>query len=91
MQFSPISGRAFLKGFQASAVFHSDRTVCTNMSVGHWWNDTDRGRLEALGEEPVLVPLCPPQISDSLTWNRNLVSTMTGLENLKTKIHLSYI
>jgi hypothetical protein len=31
------------------------------MSMGHWWNDTDRGKLrrKKLREEPVTVPLCP--------------------------------
>jgi hypothetical protein len=27
-----------------------------------WWNDIDRGKNEELGEKPVPVPLCPPQI-----------------------------
>jgi len=53
-----------------------------NMSIGHWWNNADRGKTEALGEEPVPVSLCPPQISHSLTWDRNPVSTMTGRRNL---------
>ena len=34
-----------------------------SVSIWNWWNNTDRGKIEALGEEPVAVPLCPPQIS----------------------------
>jgi hypothetical protein len=29
---------------------------------GIWWNDTDRKKLKDLGEKPIAVPLCPPQI-----------------------------
>jgi hypothetical protein len=29
--------------------------------VEHWWNDTDRGKTEVLGEKPVTVSLCAPQ------------------------------
>jgi hypothetical protein len=25
----------------------------------HWWNESDRGKTEVLGEKPVPVPLCP--------------------------------
>jgi hypothetical protein len=28
----------------------------------HQWNEIDRGKTEVLGEKPVTVPLCPPQI-----------------------------
>jgi hypothetical protein len=27
-----------------------------------WWNDTDRGKTEVLGETPAQVTLCPSQI-----------------------------
>ena len=30
------------------------------MNMEHWWNYTDREKV--LGEKPVIVPLCPPQI-----------------------------
>jgi hypothetical protein len=35
------------------------------------------GDTEALGEKPVTVPLCPPQISDGLTWNQNRTSAVS--------------
>jgi hypothetical protein len=28
----------------------------------HRWNEIDRGKTEVLGEKPVPVPICPPQI-----------------------------
>jgi hypothetical protein len=36
-----------------------------------WWNDID-GKTEELGEKPVPVPLCPPQIPNGLiqAWTR---------------------
>jgi hypothetical protein len=34
---------------------------------GPRWNDIDRGKTEELGEKPVAVPLCPPQIPYGLT------------------------
>jgi hypothetical protein len=33
----------------------------------HQWNETDREKTEVLGEKPVPVPLCPPQILHRLT------------------------
>jgi hypothetical protein len=33
-----------------------------SMSMDYWWNDTD-GKTKVLGEKPVQVSLCPPQIS----------------------------
>jgi hypothetical protein len=38
-------------------VFHPD----TGMNMEQWWNDIDR-KTKGLGEKPVLVSLCPPQI-----------------------------
>jgi len=35
----------------------------------HRWNDTD-GKSKVLGEKPVSVTLCPPQISHGLAWDR---------------------
>ena len=40
------------------------------MSMEQWWNDTDRGKTEVLGQKPVPVPLSRPQISNGLTWNQ---------------------
>jgi hypothetical protein len=36
--------------------------------------DTGRGKTAVLGENPDLVPLCLPQISRGLTWDRNWAS-----------------
>jgi hypothetical protein len=34
------------------------------------------GKTEVLGEKAVPVPLCPPQISHGLTWDRTRVSAV---------------
>ena len=48
--------------------------VCNRWFImEHRWNDTD-GKTEVLGEKPVPVPLCPPQISHELAWNRTRAS-----------------
>jgi len=47
------------------------------MGMEHWWNGTD-GKTEVLGEKPVTVPLCPPQISHGLTWFWTQASAVTG-------------
>jgi hypothetical protein len=35
----------------------------------HWWHDTDKEKPEVRGENPVQLPLCPPQISQELAWD----------------------
>jgi hypothetical protein len=42
--------------------------------VGWYW----QGKTEELGEKPVPVPLCPPQISHGLTRARTRVSAVRG-------------
>jgi hypothetical protein len=37
-----------------------------------------QGKTEVLGEKPVLLPLCPPQISHGLTWDRTRASAVRG-------------
>jgi hypothetical protein len=39
------------------------------MKMEDWWNDTGRGKLELLGQKPVLLPLCEAEISHALPWN----------------------
>ena len=39
-------------------------------SVVHWWNGTDRGETEILGEKPVPLPPWPPPIPQWLAWDR---------------------
>jgi hypothetical protein len=49
------------------------------MSVGHWWDNTDRGKLKYWGEKkPVPVPLCPQQTSHGLTCDRTQASAVRG-------------
>ena len=38
------------------------------MSMGHRWNDADRGKADELGEKPVPMTLCVPQIPFLPTW-----------------------
>lgn len=46
------------------------RGVCDiRMSVGHLWNDAERGQADELGEKPVPMTLCVPQIPLLATWN----------------------
>jgi hypothetical protein len=35
-----------------------------------WWNIINKGKTEILGEKPVPLPLCLPQIPHGLTWER---------------------
>jgi hypothetical protein len=42
---------------------------CVNVSMEHCWCDSD-GKIEVLEENPVPVPLCPPQIPYWLAWNQ---------------------
>jgi hypothetical protein len=43
-----------------------------------WWNDILTGKTEELGEKPVPVPLCPPQIPHELTRARTRSSAVRG-------------
>jgi hypothetical protein len=36
------------------------------------------GETQVLGEKPLLVPLCPPQISHELAWYRTRATAMQG-------------
>ena len=49
----------------------------------HW-----QGRTEALGEKPVTVPLCIPQIPHGLTWYWTRVYAVTG-RRLNTRINMN--
>jgi hypothetical protein len=49
-----------------------------------------QGKTEVLGEKPVPVPICPPQISHGLTWDRSRASEVTG-PRLTALVHLSNI
>ena len=40
------------------------------MSIDHWWNDHDKGNIEALWENPVPVSCCSSQMSYGLVWDR---------------------
>ena len=43
----------------------------TLMSMEHWWNYPDEEKTKLLGENPVPVPICAPQISYWLIWGRS--------------------
>jgi hypothetical protein len=39
-----------------------------DMCMEAWWNNTDKKKIKKeFGENPVAVPLCPPQIPHGLT------------------------
>jgi hypothetical protein len=44
-------------------------------------NEIDRGKTEELGEKPVPVPLCPPQIPHGLTRDRTRASAADRLSH----------
>jgi hypothetical protein len=53
---------AFFEGAKASPVYASDNSrIKMKMSVGQWWNDTDRGKPK-YREKNLSVPLHTPQI-----------------------------
>jgi hypothetical protein len=47
------------------------------MSMEPWWNDM-RGKCEEVGDEPVPVPVCSPQIPQGLTRARTQASAVRG-------------
>jgi len=47
------------------------------MRMEHWWNDTDRFK-QVLGEIPVPIQLCPPQIPLGPAWDRTSASEVRG-------------
>jgi hypothetical protein len=59
------------------------------MSMEHWWNDIDRGKPKYSEEKPVPMPLCPPQISHVLAWDRTLGSVMRSLSHGTAKYQVN--
>jgi len=57
------------------------------VSMEQCWNDIDGGKSGVLGEKPVPVPLCLPEISNGLLWDRTLAPALRGRQNS----HLSYV
>jgi hypothetical protein len=50
--------------------YYLNTTVMSRLNIittEHWWKT---GETEMSGAKPVQLPLCPPQISHGLTWNR---------------------
>jgi hypothetical protein len=41
----------------------------TDQRVEYWLNDNWKGKVGIFGENPVQVPLCPPQILDEVQWD----------------------
>jgi len=50
-----------------SCSFRQEQRIDINVNAKHWSSDNDKEEKEALGENPVQVPLCPTQISHVLT------------------------
>jgi len=48
------------------------------MSMGRWWNDTDRRKLEVFKEKIIQVTLFLPQILRGLAWHRIWASVVRG-------------
>jgi hypothetical protein len=66
----------FLEGFQPSTVCCSgkgDIWMKLGVDIGGM---TLAGNTEVCEEKPVLVPLCPPQISHGLAWDRTCASAV---------------
>jgi len=59
-----------------TASLMNDVCVCVCVCVCVW---CFKGRNEELGERPVRIPLCPPQIPHGLSWDRIQVTTETDL------------
>ena len=52
-------------------------------------DEIDRGKTEVLGEKPVPVPLCPPQIPHGLTRDRTQASALRGRRAMaRSLLHL---
>ena len=48
------------------------------ISVELWWNDSDSGKKEVLGEKLVSMPLFALEISHKISWYRSSASSVTG-------------
>jgi hypothetical protein len=55
----------------------------------YWWNGSCQGIPEALSEKPVPVPLCPPQTSHGLSWERTWVSAVRTCFTAGPLVHQS--
>jgi hypothetical protein len=50
------------------------RLYLLSMSMEQWCNDNDKETPTELGNKPILVPLCRPEIPYALPWKRTWVS-----------------
>jgi hypothetical protein len=57
-------------GLLCSPVMKMIRFFSVFRVMEHWWNEIDRGKTEVLGEKPVPLLRCPPQIPHGLTRDR---------------------
>jgi hypothetical protein len=48
------------------------------INMEHWWSDTDKRENEVIGEKPLPMTVCAPQISHVLVWNWNRASVVTA-------------
>ena len=49
-----------------------------NLRVEHSLNDSNRGKTEVIGEKPVPVQLCLPQILHRKAWDLHRAFAVTG-------------
>jgi hypothetical protein len=60
------------------------------MRIESRWNNTDGGKTEELGENPVPVPLCSPQISHGLTRVQSRASAVRGILKMIWGLRVRY-
>jgi hypothetical protein len=89
----------FLEGSQVKPVCPTGKSsTWIKRSMEHWWNDSDRGITEALGENHVSVPVSLPKISHGPAWSQTQASAARGRRQsawdmarpLETRISTSY-
>lgn len=67
-------------------------SIWKKISMGHKWSDDTGNKTEILGEKPVPLPYCPPQIPQGLARDKIQASAVTGwrLTAWVRKQHLSH-
>jgi len=65
------------EGSQTTYACLPDKSTKMKIDVVRWWRDTDRRKTEVLGKKPIPMPICAPQISYELVWDRTRVFAVT--------------
>ena len=60
------------------------------MSMEHCWNDTDRGKAKLFGDKHFPAPICPPKISNRLTWERTRAYVVRGPPTLLFSLNIVF-